>query len=155
MDEKYGPAPVPGIAEWGDLHLDLDVASSFDRFSGLTRMQALERLNRDFEKDFLDDFLFLPESVFSYYFPALIELALDMETQDSYSHQNFIRGIFILTKARMFEAPGALAQWWPSLGPALRRLADAQAAYGFDATIDENYGLTWASWDQTARPEDC
>lgn len=150
MDEKYGIAPVPSVSEWGDLHFDLDVAWSFDRFNGLTRAQALDRLKDDFGKEFLDDFLFLPEVVFSYYFPALIELALGLKTQELLSHQDFIREFFALAEARIFRNPGFPARWWPTLGPALKRLVDAQAAYGFDVTIDENYGLRWAAWDQAA-----
>lgn len=155
MDEKYGIAPVPSVSEWGDLHLDLDVAWSFDRFSGLTRAEALDRLKDDLGKDFLDDFLFLPEGVFSFYFPALIELALVLKTEELFSNQGFIREFFILAEARIFRTPGCPARWWPTLGPALKRLADGQAACGFDVTIDENYGLRWAAWDQAAWAEGC
>ncbi len=155
MDEKYGFAPVPSVLDWGDLRLDLDLAWSFDRFNSLTRAEALDRLKEGFGKEFLDDFLFLPEEVFSYYFPALIELALELKTEELFSHQDFIREFFILVDARIFRSSGCPARWWPTLGPALKRLADAQAAFGFDVTIDENYGLRWAAWDQAAWAEGC
>lgn len=132
MDDFEGfTAEMPEKSAWGDIYSDFDVGAAFDKYGLLSREEAFLVLKKNINQDnMLDDFLFLPEIVFDYYFPILIKMAYEIEQVAQTFYKNFVYSFFILVESRLAKNTEVLARWWPQLEGALMRLSKSQSQYG-------------------------